>query len=218
MRLRLQQAFDGLGNIVVIDQADDGPDFFAVAGEEHAGGEAQDRRRIFPRWRRCRAGSDSSSATFWPPTSKRSFSRKGWIAFLPSSSMETPRMVKPRGLYFCWNSIIQGISTLQGSHQVAQKFTRTTSPLYCARVTSLSLRSFRVTVGASVGLAGALAARRAGRREFVVGPDHDGKQRNHARGNENALFHVANFFLRASRHESPHPLQRKLVQKSQFTR
>src|ERR1700680_4250982 len=71
--------------------------------------------------------------------------------------METPRMVKPRGLYFCWNSIIHGISTLQGSHQVAQKFTRTTSPLYCWRVTSLSFRSFRVTVGASVGLADGLA-------------------------------------------------------------
>src|SRR4029077_21253302 len=71
--------------------------------------------------------------------------------------METPRIVKPRGLYFCWNSIIQGISTLQGSHQVAQKFTRTTSPLYCWSVTSLSLRSFIVTVGASVGFAGALA-------------------------------------------------------------
>src|SRR5580700_11131345 len=71
--------------------------------------------------------------------------------------MEIPRMVKPRGLYFCWNSIIHGISTLQGSHQVAQKFTRTTSPLYCWRVTSLSLRSFRTTVGASVGVAGALA-------------------------------------------------------------
>src|ERR1700686_5289876 len=71
--------------------------------------------------------------------------------------METPRMVKPRGLYFCWNSIIHGISTLHGAHHVAQKFTSTTSPLYCCKVTSLSLRSFKVTVGASVGLEGALA-------------------------------------------------------------
>ena len=61
-------------------------------------------------------------------------------------------MVKPRGPYFFWNSIIHGISTLQGAHQVAQKFTSTTCPLYCPTVTSLSLRSFKATVGASVGV------------------------------------------------------------------
>src|SRR5579871_4738763 len=80
------------------------------------------------------------------------------MAFLPSSSIETPRMVKPRGLYFFWNSIIHGISTLHGPHQVAQKFTSTTCPLYWSRVTSLSFKSFIATVGASVGFdAGALA-------------------------------------------------------------
>ena len=125
------------------------------------------------------------------------------MAFLPSSSMETPRMVKPRGLYFFWNSIIQGISTLQGSHQVAQKFTRTTCPLYCARVTSLSLRSFKATVGASVGLRGRARSRRSGRREFVIGPDHDREQRHHTRRDKDALFHVANSLTTKTCLENP---------------
>jgi hypothetical protein len=33
---KLQQAFDGLGNFVVIDQTDDGFHLLAVTGEEHA--------------------------------------------------------------------------------------------------------------------------------------------------------------------------------------
>ena len=38
----LQQAFNGLGNIVVIDQPDDGSYLLPIACEEHAGGQAQD--------------------------------------------------------------------------------------------------------------------------------------------------------------------------------
>src|SRR5713101_2529790 len=63
--------------------------------------------------------------------------------------MEMPRIVKPLSAYFCWNSISQGISTLQGPHQVAQKFTSTTLPLYCSRLTSAPLRSFNVKLGAA---------------------------------------------------------------------
>src|SRR6202162_1516533 len=43
----LQQALNGLGNVVVIDQPDDGPDLLAVAAEEHAGGKAQDPAKFF---------------------------------------------------------------------------------------------------------------------------------------------------------------------------
>src|SRR5712691_3589427 len=92
----------------------------------------------------------------WPLMSKRSFFTHGSTAFLPSSSMATPSTVKPRGPYFCWNSISQGISTRQGPHHVAQKFTSTTLPLYCASVTSLPSRSLKVTSGAGTGVSAAL--------------------------------------------------------------
>src|ERR1700730_16203264 len=48
--------------------------------------------------------------------------------------MATPRITSPLGPYFSLNSISQGISILHGWHQVAQKFTSTTFPLYCAIV------------------------------------------------------------------------------------
>src|ERR1700730_12378353 len=50
--------------------------------------------------------------------------------------MATPRITSPLGPYFSLNSISQGISILHGWHQVAQKFTSTTFPLYCAIVAS----------------------------------------------------------------------------------
>src|SRR5258705_12851573 len=56
----------------------------------------------------------------------------------------------------------QGISTWQGSHQVAQKLTRTTLPLYWERETSLPSRSLRVISGtglpAALGLPAELPA------------------------------------------------------------
>src|ERR1700730_10414344 len=71
--------------------------------------------------------------------------------------MESPRISKPREPYFSRRPINNGISDLQGAHQVAQKFTRTTLPLYCWRLTSPSLRSLSETVGVSVGLLGGLS-------------------------------------------------------------
>src|SRR5580658_5413836 len=62
--------------------------------------------------------------------------------------MATPNSVKPLSAYFFWKAIIQGISTWQGSHQVAQKFTTTTFPFRLARETSLPWRSLKVTSGA----------------------------------------------------------------------
>src|SRR5262249_4536923 len=47
---------------------------------------------------------------------------------VPSSSMATPSTVNPFEPYLFCISISQGISILQGSHQVAQKFTSTTFP------------------------------------------------------------------------------------------
>src|SRR5258707_13440121 len=71
--------------------------------------------------------------------------------------MAMPSTVKPLAAYFCCISISQGISAWQGSHQVAQKFTRTTLPLYWARERSLPSRSFRVTSGAGFGALGLAA-------------------------------------------------------------
>src|SRR5580700_3305493 len=74
--------------------------------------------------------------------------------------MATPSIVNPLSAYFCWKPIIQGISTRQGSHQVAQKFTTTTFPFKLASGTSWPCRSLKVTAGSSGR--GPLAA------EFVV--------------------------------------------------
>src|SRR5580658_10309905 len=62
--------------------------------------------------------------------------------------MATPSIVKPRLEYFCWNSIIHGISTRHGSHQVAQKFTSTTLPFRLDSGTLLPCKSLKVTFGA----------------------------------------------------------------------
>jgi hypothetical protein len=109
---------------------------------------------------------------------------------LPSSSMATPSRVKPLSAYFFWKPIIQGISTWQGSHQVAQKLTTTTFPWRLARETSLPWRSWKVTSGAfGRGLFGAegcgLAAARlaAGKGDCCGGCQEDddhGKSQRYA--------------------------------------
>src|ERR1700730_9252309 len=83
----------------------------------------------------------------WPRTSKCVFATNGSTTLLPSSSIATPSIVKPLSAYFCWNSIIQGISVRQGSHQVAQKFTSTTFPFRLASGISFPARSLNLTSG-----------------------------------------------------------------------
>src|SRR5580704_17297029 len=97
-----------------------------------------------------------SIAVGWPFTLNCVFRKKGSTTVLPSSSIATPSMVKPLSPYFCWSSIIQGISVRQGSHQVAQKFTSTTFPFRLASGMSLPARSLNVTSG-SFGKAPAAA-------------------------------------------------------------
>src|ERR1700680_3145982 len=72
--------------------------------------------------------------------------------------MAMPSTVNPLALYFCCISISQGISTRQGSHQVAQKFTRTTFPLYSESERFFPSRSISVISGAAMRTVG-LAAR-----------------------------------------------------------
>src|ERR1700688_3195205 len=64
----------------------------------------------------------------------------------PSLSTLTPIRVKPAGLYFLYIWSSRGISCWQGPHQVAQKFTMTTWPLYwlnaaCCPVTAVSVKA-----------------------------------------------------------------------------
>src|SRR5579863_10444747 len=60
------------------------------------------------------------------------FFTKGATSLAPFSSNEIPTTSNPCGPYFFWNSINQGISTMHGAHQVAQKFTSTTLSLKSA--------------------------------------------------------------------------------------
>src|SRR3954451_17862704 len=62
--------------------------------------------------------------------------------------METPRTAKPRSLFLRSISINQGISILQGPHQVAKKSSSTTLPLYSSSRTVLPLASLRANSGA----------------------------------------------------------------------
>ncbi len=56
------------------------------------------------------------------------FLRNGRTRSAPSSSMETPSTTTPFPPS-CWFSLLKpGISSMQGTHQVAQKFTTTTLP------------------------------------------------------------------------------------------
>src|SRR5207237_1250334 len=85
--------------------------------------------------------------------------------FQPSSSREAPTTDRPLLLYLFWNSMNQGISSLQPSHQVAQKSSKTTRPLYAERSTDAPFESLRATSGrgfrdaAGVRSAGALVVR-----------------------------------------------------------
>src|ERR1700679_3413810 len=85
----------------------------------------------------------------WPSTSNCVVWTYGSTTLFPSSSIATPSMVKPLSAYFCWKPIIQGISTRQGSHHVAQKFTITTFPFRLASVTSCPSKFLKVTAGSS---------------------------------------------------------------------
>src|SRR5579862_54020 len=73
---------------------------------------------------------------------------KGSTAFT-SSLVATPSTVKPLSAYCCCILISIGISPRQGSHQVPQKFTRTTFPLKLERATLLPCKSLKVTSGSS---------------------------------------------------------------------
>src|SRR5215467_1759237 len=59
-----------------------------------------------------------------------------------------PSTANPFEPYLSCIAISHGISTRHGSHQVAQKFTRTTFPLKSAKATSLSFKSFTLMSGA----------------------------------------------------------------------
>ena len=53
-------------------------------------------------------------------------------------------MASPRGWYFLWSSTKPGISTLQGPHHVAQKFSTITLPANALSATSFPYMSFNV--------------------------------------------------------------------------
>src|ERR1700733_8850013 len=65
-----------------------------------------------------------------------------------SLSTLTPMSVKPAGLYFLYIWSSNGISCWQGPHQVAQKFTMTTWPLYWLRAACCPVTAVRVKAGA----------------------------------------------------------------------
>src|ERR1700734_1709692 len=73
---------------------------------------------------------------------------KGFTTFQPSSSMETPMTARPLSLYLFWYSMNQGISVPQPWHQVAQKSSSTTFPLYPDNFSGAPLESSRVKSGA----------------------------------------------------------------------
>src|ERR1700692_1695914 len=66
----------------------------------------------------------------------------------PSLSTLTPMSVKPAGLYFLYIWSSKGISCWQGPHQVAQKFTMTTWPLYWLSVACCPESAVSVKAGA----------------------------------------------------------------------
>src|SRR5439155_19920206 len=57
---------------------------------------------------------------------------------------EIPTIASPCDWYFLWRSTKPGISTLQGPHHVAQKFSTITLPANELSATSLPFVSFRV--------------------------------------------------------------------------
>src|SRR5579862_3797572 len=74
--------------------------------------------------------------------------RKGFTTVQPSSSMAVPMIAKPLSLYWRSKLMNQGISILQGPHQVAQKSTKTTLPRKSDKRTTLPLASFNSKSGA----------------------------------------------------------------------
>src|SRR3954447_5779828 len=96
------------------------------------------------------------------------------LSFACVSSTETPTTWSPALPYVFWNSMNQGISILQGPHQVAQKSSSTTLPLSDASFTSLPSTSLstkfmlaglafaaQAVVGGAAGGASAEASRRS---------------------------------------------------------
>src|SRR5580692_10023450 len=73
---------------------------------------------------------------------------KSLTSFVEPSSSEMPRTVNPWAAYFFCIWISHGISSLQGPHHVAQKFSRTALPLYSESETDLPSTVFRVKEGA----------------------------------------------------------------------
>src|SRR5579871_2691826 len=98
--------------------------------------------------------------------------RYGFTAVQPSSSIETPSTANPLSLYCCSNSMNQGISTLQGAHQVAQKSSSTTLPLYSDRCTVFPSTSLSTKSGAALRSLSPLTAART-----LVEPHPDNEAR-----------------------------------------
>src|SRR6187399_3217063 len=67
-------------------------------------------------------------------------------------SCAAPTNSTPRSLYSRWTLAKSGISTLQGTHQVAQKLTTTIFPLRSVRACFWPSRSFSASFGAAVRL------------------------------------------------------------------
>src|SRR3984885_4576116 len=75
-----------------------------------------------------------------------------------SLSTLTPMRVKPAGLYFLYIASSRGISCWHGPHQVAQKFTITTWPLYWLSAAWPPSRAVSVKAGAGGPASAAKAA------------------------------------------------------------
>src|SRR5882762_150291 len=80
----------------------------------------------------------------------------GFTTVQPSLSIETPTTANPLCSYFFANSMYHGISTLQPVHQVAQKSSRTTLPLYPDNLVEAPFESSSVKSGAALPTAMAL--------------------------------------------------------------
>src|ERR1019366_6003291 len=89
------------------------------------------------------------------------FLRKGWTRAAPSSSIEMPSTATPCPAKSLCSLLKLGISLMQGTHHVAQKFTTTTLP-DSAAVSMLPPSSFDAC-GSPADGAGAAAGAVAGR-------------------------------------------------------
>src|SRR5579863_7010670 len=75
-------------------------------------------------------------------------SSKYFLGLSPDSLVSTQTTTKPCSLNWSYTVLMWGISSRQGSHQVAQKSSRTGLPWKLARETSWPSTSFRVKPGA----------------------------------------------------------------------